>query len=104
MSVQIISDGTNAAMFCDTSDWAFGPVSYADDPEEELQDFCGWLPRSVRSYADQSELESLWHQFRDERDAKPDEPEHDQRAEDIQLDDANRARDSQLGRRVDERA
>lgn len=48
MGVRIISNSADdlAALYCSTSDFAFGPVFYADDDataSERAEDFCDWF-------------------------------------------------------------
>ena len=74
MSVQILrnADDTQAALYCGTSDWAFGPVfrEYREDwPSGERLDasevaleFIQWLPMDARQY-EAGDLEAKYHEF-----------------------------------------
>ena len=66
MGVRIITDGSQAVMYCSTTDWAFGPVIMGDkehDAVERAELFIQWLPQDARQYTD-SELEGKWTDFR----------------------------------------
>ena len=60
MSVSILHDREAhvAALYCTTSDTAFGPVFTGDDPEGQADHFLGWLPNDPREYP-ADELERL---------------------------------------------
>ena len=49
MSVEIISNGTNSVMICNTADVAFGPVFYED---EDAEQFLEWLSPDPRTLSD----------------------------------------------------
>jgi hypothetical protein len=57
MGVRIVHDGDNAALYCSTTEWAFGPLFSSDDnhdAEERAQAFCRWLGgREPRRMSDQ---------------------------------------------------
>jgi hypothetical protein len=36
-------DGHAAIMYCSTSGWSIGPIFEADDAEEQIQSFLGWM-------------------------------------------------------------
>jgi hypothetical protein len=62
MGVRIMYDPQHeqAALYCSTTDWAFGPVvgehrDFDKDPAERLEAFCRWLVVDARSLTD-SEL------------------------------------------------
>jgi len=49
MGIHTLSDGTQAVMYCSTTDWAFGPVFQDDlghDPEERIEAFLRWLKKT----------------------------------------------------------
>jgi hypothetical protein len=49
MGVHILTDGEQAAFFCSTSDWAFGPVFRDDgthDEVERAEAFLRWLRKT----------------------------------------------------------
>lgn len=55
MSVRILTDGENAALYCSTSEWAFGPVFSEDgkrDAQQVAERFLRWLPSDAREYLD----------------------------------------------------
>lgn len=54
-----------AAFYCNTADWAYGPLM---DSYEEAEDFEKWLHKDPRSY-DNETLERLYSEFRDSRDS-----------------------------------
>ena len=54
MSVCILSGDTHQALYCSTSDFAFGPIFSIDD---DVAAFLEWLPDDARRYTD-AELES----------------------------------------------
>jgi hypothetical protein len=68
MGVRILYDSKHglAALYCSTSDWAFGPV-FSDDDEASASDqaevFSDWLSKDARSYPDQ-ELERKLAEWR----------------------------------------
>jgi len=66
MSVQILEGASNACLYCNTSDWAFGPLF--EDAEQAMR-FLEWLPKTadVRLYTDK-ELEKLHCDFRKTED------------------------------------
>jgi len=61
MSVQILEGKTHACLFCNTTDWAFGPLF---DDAEQARRFLRWLPEipDPRRYNDK-ELEELHFEF-----------------------------------------
>lgn len=62
MSLQILSDGDNAVMFCNTSDWAFGPVFSGDDHRDAqgcALDFIKWLDSRILNF-ERHELPGLF--------------------------------------------
>ncbi len=65
MSCNVLHDAKHglACLFCDTTDWAFGPVAYGDDADEQMHAFMLWLPKDPREYGN-NELECLWSQWR----------------------------------------
>ena len=69
MAIEILHDRYNtvAIMFCNTSDWAFGPVVRSEEhvASEELELFVNWLPLDAREFTD-ADLESRYAKFRDE--------------------------------------
>lgn len=55
MSVRLITDGDHAALYCSTSEWAFGPVFSSDgkrDAQQMAERFLRWLPSDAREYLD----------------------------------------------------
>jgi len=67
MSVQILEGASsNACLYCNTIDWAFGPLFEDADQAER---FLRWLPETpdVRLYSDK-ELEKLYYDFRKTED------------------------------------
>ena len=48
MAVEIIHDvrRSTAAIYCTTSDWAFGPVFTGPGCDQDAQDFLAWIARS----------------------------------------------------------
>lgn len=60
MSVEILSASAGSIFFCNTSDWAFGPVM---PDKETAEEFLKWLPKDPRQYQDH-ELEKKWAEFR----------------------------------------
>ena len=67
MSVRVIYDEKEnmAAIYCSTSDVAFGPAIYGDkkmDAERLAWKFIQWLPQDSRQY-DQVDLMSRWAEF-----------------------------------------
>ena len=68
MGVRIIADEYDklAVLYCSTSDWAFGPVFYADGliyASDLAERFIQWLGRDSREYNDE-ELREKYHEFR----------------------------------------
>jgi len=51
MSVEIIHDvrRSTAALYCNTTDWAFGPVFTGPGCDQDAQDFLAWIARSPGS-------------------------------------------------------
>jgi hypothetical protein len=50
MGVRILTDGKQAALYCSTTDWAFGPVFYDSDDHDAFERaaaFCDWLRKST---------------------------------------------------------
>lgn len=74
MGVHTIRGDREAAMYCSTTDWAFGPV-FSDtdehDAAERIEAFLRWLGkgRDPRSYTD-SELESKYSEWRAQEEAQ----------------------------------
>ena len=66
MSVQILEGDRNACLYCNTSDWAFGPLFEDADQAER---FLKWLPEApdVRLYTDK-QLEKLYYDFKKKED------------------------------------
>lgn len=64
MSVQIIFDeeNNNACLYCNTTDWAFGPVYCGKDGREFMNGFIQWLPKDSRRYLD-AQLQSKYLKF-----------------------------------------
>ena len=74
MSIQILrnAEDTRAALYCSTTDWAFGPVfsEYREDwpggecldASEVALEFTRWLPMDARQYED-ADLEAKYHDF-----------------------------------------
>lgn len=69
MSVRILHDHDQnlAALYCSTSDVAFGPVFYDSDdskhgPEDRARAFLRWLPQDARRY-DHAELETKYSEW-----------------------------------------
>ena len=62
MSVQILEGERNACLYCNTTDWAFGPLFEDADQAER---FLEWLPDDARTYSDKR-LEQLFYDFRQE--------------------------------------
>jgi hypothetical protein len=55
MGVRIISDNYNAALYCSTSDIAFGPVFYDEgdrSARERAESFLRFLGRDARQFTD----------------------------------------------------
>lgn len=69
MGVDILAneDDTLAVFYCNSSDWAFGPVMEElpgyDGAYETAEAFLGWLELDARRY-DDHHLESKWAEFR----------------------------------------
>ena len=67
MAIAIMQDKYNetAVMYCNTTDWAFGPVHSSDNhtAAEELELFLLTLVNDPRLYSSH-ELETLYHGFR----------------------------------------
>ena len=67
MGIRIIEsrDGKMAALYCSTTDWAFGPV-FSDYDESEAGEralaFLRWLPLDARKYID-SDLERKYSEW-----------------------------------------
>lgn len=65
MGVRILGNRTTA-LYCSTTDWAFGPVIYEDsqhDAEERAEAFLRWLgPRDPRRFTD-TELQNAYSQW-----------------------------------------
>ena len=73
MSCNVLHDAERglACLFCTTTDWAFGPVAYGDDAEEQMLAFTSWLPCDPREYAN-NDLECKWSEWRsDVREGVP---------------------------------
>ena len=66
MSVQILEGASNACLYCNTTDWAFGPLF---EDAEQAERFLRWLPETpdVRLYTDK-QLEQLYYDFRKTED------------------------------------
>ena len=74
MSIRILrnAEDTRAALYCSTTDWAFGPVfgEYHEDwpggerldASEVALEFIGWLLLDAREYKD-ANLEAKYHEF-----------------------------------------
>jgi hypothetical protein len=67
MSVEILANAedTQAAFFCNTTDWAFGPVMYGlghNSAYETADTFLKWLPDDPRVYGDGT-LAAKWSDF-----------------------------------------
>lgn len=70
MSCNVLANGddTRACFWCDTSDWAFGPVFYDSESATALaQAFRLSLPRDPREYT-ASDLENRYAQWQMEQD------------------------------------
>ena len=59
MSVQILTDSKSgeSCMFCNTSDWAFGPVF---DRDEDPFEFMEWLAIDPRELSDSDLEKRVW--------------------------------------------
>ena len=67
MGVRVIDNGRGeAAFYCSTAMWAFGPVF---EDEEEARAFLAWLSTDPRKVPE-SELEAKYYEFCVERDKK----------------------------------
>lgn len=68
MATEILSGLGKAVMYCNTTNWAFGPVAVDDHDthgivaEDQLEGFIEMLPNDPRSYS-QTDLEALWAQY-----------------------------------------
>ena len=67
MGVRILHDDTQgmAALYCSTSDSAFGPIiskGEDHDAQERAEAFLTWLPLDARQYED-ADLEMMWSAF-----------------------------------------
>jgi len=68
MGCRILHDDDNnrAAMYCSTTERAFGPVFHdsdnGHDARERAELFCDWVPKDPRVYTDK-ELTDKFHQF-----------------------------------------
>jgi len=68
MGVRIMIDSKRrvGALYCDTSDWAFGPVFNGGDPREEIESFLGYARKQdindvrVLNDFELRELHSRW--------------------------------------------
>lgn len=73
MGVRILRDKTEAAMYCSTSGWAFGPV-FDDrglhDADERIEAFLRWLKVDPRTFAIDSELEGKYLAWLAQEDAQ----------------------------------
>jgi hypothetical protein len=85
MSCDILNNEQDdqAVFFCNTSDWAFGPVmmplpDYENSAYETARAFEEWLPLDPRRYSD-NDLANKWSEFimRSERMAKYTKEDHD---------------------------
>ena len=67
MGVRTLRDGSLAAMYCSTTDTAFGPVFYEEDghdAEDRIEAFIDWLnPIDARHYTE-AELRAKYNDFR----------------------------------------
>lgn len=72
MSVCILWDDSadKAALYCTTTDWAFGPVFQGPEAQEQAQAFLDWLNVDPRQLED-SVLERLYNNWH--REVRPDE-------------------------------
>ena len=64
MGVRILTDPDQrlAALYCSTSDWAFGPVFYGSDdkePDERAEAFLRWIGTDLRRM-DSAQIESAY--------------------------------------------
>jgi hypothetical protein len=67
MGVRILYDRSagHAALYCSTSDWAFGPVFIEDDTAsaaDQAEVFTDWLTQDARRYTD-SELSAKYAEW-----------------------------------------
>lgn len=67
MGLRILHDSTggHAALYCSTTDWAFGPVFYEtvdSTAEDQAECFIHWLPQDARRYSD-TELERKYAEW-----------------------------------------
>jgi hypothetical protein len=67
MGLRILHDSEHghAALYCSTSDWAFGPVFYETDMASAADQaivFMNWLPQDARRYND-GELEHKYSEW-----------------------------------------
>jgi hypothetical protein len=72
MSVHTLIGDKQAAMYCSTSDWAFGPVfsdTKTHDAAERVESFLRFLKVDPR-ILDETELEKKYHEWRAQEDAQ----------------------------------
>ena len=73
MGVRILRDKTEAAMYCSTSGWAFGPV-FDDrglhDADERIEAFLRWLKADPRTFTSDSALEAKYSAWLAQEDAQ----------------------------------
>ena len=75
MGVRILSDrdSDQAALFCSTTEWAFGPIFHDDgdhDADERAEAFCRWLgAREPRRMTD-AELRAAYQEWRSQEAAQ----------------------------------
>jgi hypothetical protein len=72
MGVRILEGGAGAAMYCSTTDWAFGPVfsdSDTHDAGERIEAFLRWLKSEPRRLTD-AELEAKYSEWLAQEDAQ----------------------------------
>lgn len=67
MGVRVLHDRKlgYAALYCSTTDWAFGPVFYEDEEvtaADQAEVFNDWLPQDARRYTD-SELSAKYGEW-----------------------------------------
>lgn len=72
MSVRILHDDGTAALYCSTTEIAFGPLIHDEtdhDAVERAEAFIRWLPQDARHY-DEKALLSLFSEWRAQEDAQ----------------------------------
>lgn len=69
MSVRVLEsrDGKMAALYCSTTDWAFGPVFQSDEAAEDARAFLKFLGCDPRTLSEK-ELETCYSDWRQATD------------------------------------